>query len=165
LIFLVVNFTLAGFYGQSQTTSRADSDSAAGIKKSVIYDDNLSVYDFDSLARASRRGVVVITGTSCIGCVEYFAKQNVANTFIYFISDLSIMEMDRVRFQANGGLSTFYYALRTPENEYLFAQKSPQLIVMDAQSTRIFDYDDLSRLTNGFTLKGKKARKHLAISD
>lgn len=118
--------------------------------------------DFDSIVR-KEKFVVMVTGYSCGGCITYFAKEHIANTFIYFINDLSIMEMNRVRFQDIGDGIHFFYIIRTPETELLYSEKSPRLITNENNLLTVYEYKDLDRLTKGFTLKGKKVLKKLTI--
>jgi hypothetical protein len=126
-----------------------------------VYNDRLEPLDFDSIAR-NEKCVVMVTGYSCGGCVEYFAKEKIARTFIYFINDLSIMEMNRVRFQAKARGLNFYYVLRSAETDGLYTAKSPQMLWRNGNALHLIDYRELDRVTDGFSLKGKKARKNIA---
>ena len=129
----------------------------------AVYDDRLVAYDFDSLVKATPN-VVCIIGMSCSGCVEYFAEQKISSTFVYFVDDLSIMEMTRTRFQGNRSGLKFYYTLRAPEADKLFSARSPQMLISRNGSVRLIDYDTLSKLTRGFTLPKKKTLKELEKS-
>lgn len=129
----------------------------------IVYDDKLTPYDFDSLVKATPN-VVCVIGMSCSGCVEYFAEQKITGTFVYFVENLSIMEMTRTRFQGNRSGLKFYYTLRIPQAEKLFSSRSPQMLINGNNSVRLIDYDTLSRLTHGFTLPKKKTLKELEKS-
>ncbi|MNY30039.1 hypothetical protein D3C86_1641200 [compost metagenome] len=130
--------------------------------ETVVYNDKLIAFAFDSIIRSSS-GVILVTNVSCGGCVEYFAKEKIVNTFVYFINDLSIIEMNRVKFQVDNPEISFYYTLRTQQNEKLVADKSPQLIVYQDEGVRVVDYNSLDQFTKGFSLKGKKVRKNLHL--
>lgn len=132
-------------------------------QKSIVYSDRLVPIDFDSLAKTT--AIVFVTNQSCVGCVEYFANEGIATTFVYYIDNLSILEMTRVRFQEKRNSScTFYYALRNFKLEKVrVSEKSPLLMVQQSTDPIVYDYAELSQLTHSFTLKGRQARKITAV--
>lgn len=144
-------------------TAFAQSYASPDQLNASVYDDRLTAYDFDSLVKATPN-VVCVIGMSCGGCVEYFAEQKITGTFVYFVEDLSIMEMTRTRFQGNRSDLKFYYTLRIPEADKLFSARSPQMLINRNGTVRLIDYDTLSRLTRGFTLPKKKILKELEKS-
>ena len=151
LLFLLLNLVV-GTIGYSQEDQKA-----------IVYSEQLVPVDFDSLARTT--AIVFVTNQSCVGCVEYFANERIATTFVYFIDQLSIVEMARVRFQETKNPScTFYYALRNFAFEpILVTEKSPLLMIQQSSSSIVYNYAELSQLTHSFTLKGRQARKITTI--
>jgi hypothetical protein len=148
LLFLLLSL-LGGFECHAQT----------GVK---VYNEKLVPLSYDSLL-AQSKSIAFVTNISCGGCVEYLAKENVCKTFIYFIDNLSIMEMNRVKFQ-NDPSCKFYFVLCGFEaGSIRYSEKSPLLVVNAENTVSIYDYMKLNQLTKEFSLKGRKARKTLGL--
>lgn len=129
-----------------------------------VYNESLEIVNFDSILQA-KKSIVIVTGANCIGCVEYFDKQDLSHTYIYVLNNLSLTEMNQVKMQDGDNSCVFYFTVGTFK-KINNTDKSPCLITLNSMSgeIKIYDYTELNHLTQAFTLKRKKAKILLNIN-
>jgi hypothetical protein len=128
-----------------------------------VYNEKLQLFSLDSIIQKVNT-IVVIANTSCIGCVEYLLKEKICYNYIYLIANLSITEMNRVKFKTDNKNCHFYFLVsKFQTNPMLISEKSPVLIYLRNSFLYFYNYDALNKLTNSFTLKGKKLNKFLQL--
>lgn len=128
-----------------------------------IYNEKLQKVDYDSLLTL-KQTLVFVTQTFCIGCVEYFSKQDISQNYVYVIDRLSIVEMNRVKLiQSKASSSSFFIVGDFKIDNLSNTSRSPVMVIKRDGQGIVYDYSTLNELTDGFSLKGKSAKKKLKI--
>jgi hypothetical protein len=150
---LIVIISLFSFVGLSQKQ--------INLIDQNIYNDKLSVINLDSLIQ-NVKTVAIVSKSSCIGCVEYLLNENICENYIFILENLSITEMNSIKFRTNKNNCHYYFVQSNFQNNLLLkSDKSPVLINSNQNRLTFYDYNDLSNLTKSFTNKGRKIKKQL----
>lgn len=126
-----------------------------------VYNEKLQIFSLDSLVEKVHT-IAFISSTSCVGCVEYLLKEEICYNYVYLIENLSITEMNRVKLKTDNKNCHFYFIVsKFQNNQDLIIDKSPVLLEFKNEVLYLYNYDELSRLTKSFSLKGNKIKKLL----
>ena len=74
----------------------------------IVYNDKLSIINLDSLIQ-NVKTVAIVSKSSCIGCVEYLLNEKICENFIFILENLSITEMNSLKFKTNKNNCHYYF--------------------------------------------------------